>query len=511
MGLRSDRSSGARDEFPASAVSPVQGTARPSNAKRHRAAGALRVRISAVQRRWLLRLVDLLVLNAGLMAVLAIRLPYEFGFSTLRQVPFYFILLSLLWFLWAGFFECYDLPRSADPIQGAWAAWRAALFTAASYLVIPYYTPYFLASRLSSGLFLGVIVASLPIWRASYATLFGQPAFQQRVLVVGAGKSGSELARGLAGTPLFGNPHAGLGVHIVGFVDDDPAKAGATIEGIPVLGDRHALHQLVRDLRIDIVALAITNTPTIHPELLRALLDAREQGFELEPMTRLYERLTGRVPVEHAGHNLEAILPPSEPAWQQVFLMLKRLTDLGAACLGLLCVALLTPWVALANASASRGPVFYWQTRVGRGGRPFRLVKFRSMVPCAEDDIGAVWASKNDSRITSMGRLLRSTHLDELPQFWNVLRGEMSLVGPRPERPEFVAEFVGKVPFYQVRHAVRPGITGWAQVRYGYGSSEQDALVKLQYDLFYIKHRSIYLELAILLRTAAQMLHFTGR
>jgi exopolysaccharide biosynthesis polyprenyl glycosylphosphotransferase len=484
--------------------------ARPEDGQRHMAS-AFRLRITAAERQWLLRLMDFLVLNLALMGVLALRLPYRFGLSALREAPIYFLLLTLLWFLWAGFFECYDLPRSADPGQGTWAAARAAFLTAVSYLAIPFYTPYLLASRLSSVLFVGLVTVSVPVWRAVYASVFSQSTFQQRLLIVGAGKSGAELARALASTPRFGNPHAGLGVSIVGFVDDDPAKMDASVEGVPVLGNRRSLRKLVAEHHIDTVVLAITHVSAIHPELLQILLDCREQGIELEPMVRLYERLTGRVPVEHAGHGLDAILPASQGALQRVFMVFKRLADLLIACLGLLATAVLIPCAALTNALSSPGPVLYWQTRVGRRGRPFRLVKFRSMVPNAEEEQGAVWARERDLRITPVGRLLRKTRLDELPQFWNVLKGDMSLVGPRPERPEFVTELAGRLPFYQARHAVRPGITGWAQIRYGYGSSEQDALVKLEYDLYYIKHQSLYLELAILIRTAAVMLGFQGR
>jgi lipopolysaccharide/colanic/teichoic acid biosynthesis glycosyltransferase len=149
--------------------------------------------------------------------------------------------------------------------------------------------------------------------------------------------------------------------------------------------------------------------------------------------------------------------------------------------------------------------------RVGRGGKPFPLYKFRSMIPAAERDQGAVWACEKDNRVTPLGRFLRKTRLDELPQSWNILKGDMSLVGPRPERPEFVCNLVKEIPFYQIRHAVRPGITGWAQVRYCYGSSVEDALVKLEYDVYYIRRQSVYLELSILVKTAAVMLGLKGR
>jgi lipopolysaccharide/colanic/teichoic acid biosynthesis glycosyltransferase len=228
-------------------------------------------------------------------------------------------------------------------------------------------------------------------------------------------------------------------------------------------------------------------------------------------MSSLYERMTGKVPVEHAGTNLHVVLPLSDAPMQRVFWAAKRLFDLLTSVLGLLVLGLALSWIALANAIWSPGPLLYWQTRVGKGGRTFTLVKLRTMVPNAEQDSGAVWSTEEDERVTAVGRFLRRSRLDELPQCWNILRGEMSLIGPRPERPEIVAHLVRQVPFYQARHAVRPGITGWAQVRYHYGSSVNDALVKLQYDLYYIKHQSVYLELSILVKTAAVILGLRGR
>jgi exopolysaccharide biosynthesis polyprenyl glycosylphosphotransferase len=379
-----------------------------------------------------------------------------------------------------------------------------------TYVAIPYYTPHFPTSRLSTYLFLGLVTISVPLWRLVYAMVFGQATFQQRLLIVGAGRSGVELARELAGTPHYGNPYAGSGFRLVGFVDDDPAKAESEIDGVPVLGNRHDLHGLVHEHDVDTLVIAIAHTPRIHPELFQVLLDCREQGVRLEPMTSLYERLTGKVPVEHAGHNLHVVMPLSDSPVQRVFWSAKRLVDMLAGFVGLVALGLVMPWVVVANALWSPGPLFYRQVRVGRGGRPFALTKFRSMVPDAEEECGAVWARLNDERVTPVGRALRKTRLDELPQIWNVLKGEMSLVGPRPERPEFVAELVSDVPFYQARHAVRPGITGWAQVRYRYGSTVDDALVKLQYDLYYIKHQSVYLELSILFKTAAVVLGLQG-
>jgi len=470
-----------------------------------------RLRLMSSERRLLLVGIDIVVVNLALLLILALRFPYRFSLSTVAQVPLYFVLITIIWCVWASFFDCYDLSRSADASQSAWSAARAALAAALTYLLIPYITPPLLASRSTAALFAGAVVAFVPAWRAVYATLFSQPTFQRRLLIVGAGLSGAEMARELAGTPVFGNPYAGSGLEVVGFVDDDPARVGSEVAGLPVLGDRSALLRLARDLHIDTVVVAITHRTTIHHELFEALLDCREQGVRVEPMTGLYERFTGKVPVAHAGYDLQVALPVSDSPMVRVYASVKRVADFFAGVLGLLAVALVAPWVALANAVSSPGPLFYRQARVGMGGRTFRVLKFRSMIPDAEKGNGAVWASANDPRTTPAGRVLRRTRLDELPQFWNVLVGEMSLVGPRPERPEFVQDLARKIPYYRARHAVRPGITGWAQVRYRYGSSEQDAVIKLQYDLYYIKHQSLYLELSILVKTARVMLGMRGR
>jgi exopolysaccharide biosynthesis polyprenyl glycosylphosphotransferase len=385
------------------------------------------------------------------------------------------------------------------------------LLTSLCYVTIPYLTPWFPTSRLSTFVFVGLATVSVAAWRLFYATVFAQPVFQRRVLIVGAGRSGSELVVLLGTAPSEGNPYAGSGYLVVGLVDDDPAKAGASIYGLPVLGNHTDLLRLVQEHEVDLLALAITHAATIHPDLMRTLLSCRERGLTLVPMTALYEQVTGRVPVKHVGGNLHVMLPPQEAATYRLFVACKRLADIALGAVGLAMLIVVAPVVALANAVFSRGPLFYWQERVGCQGRPFRLVKFRSMVPGAEAESGAVWARASDPRVTPVGRVLRGTRLDELPQVWNVLRGEMSLIGPRPERPEFVKQLTAQVPFYQARHAIRPGLTGWAQVRYGYGSCVEDARVKLEYDLYYIKHQSLYLELSILAKTAAVMLGLKGR
>lgn len=226
-------------------------------------------------------------------------------------------------------------------------------------------------------------------------------------------------------------------------------------------------------------------------------------------MPAVYEPATGHALTEH----LDSTWPDSTAARNRVRrlqLAGKWMLDISLAVLGLGLLALALPAIALAIFLDCPGPVFYVQTRVGKGGKLFSLYKFRSMVPGAENG-HALWAEVDDPRVTRVGRLLRRTHLDELPQFLNILKGEMSLVGPRPERPEFVEQLAREIPSYHARHQVKPGATGWALVMQGYGGSKEDSLRKLQYDLYYIRHWSLRFDVLILAKTLAVMLKFEGR
>jgi exopolysaccharide biosynthesis polyprenyl glycosylphosphotransferase len=310
--------------------------------------------------------------------------------------------------------------------------------------------------------------------------------------------------------PHDANPYRGTGYELVGFIDDNPAYAGSTVEGIPVLGNQESLLPMAQALQIDEVIVAITHRHAIGDTLFDDLLRCRELGIHLSTMSTLYERLLGRVPVQHVGRDLTMALPSADASYHRLFALVKRLIDLAVGVAGLGVLALVIPCVALANRVGSPGPLFYRQVRVGRHGQPFQVIKFRSIIPDAEAVSGAVWASTGDDRITPVGRFLRRTRLDELPQFVNILRGEMSLIGPRPERPEFVEQLAATIPFYRARHAVRPGLTGWAQVQFRYGNSEDDARIKLEYDLYYVKHASFLLDLRIALQTAPVMLLAKG-
>lgn len=457
------------------------------------------------ERRLVLRALDLLAVNGALVLALRVRPGFALDESQLLRHPHWFLILSLLWLLTAQAFDAYDLRVAGRFSASARAVLKAGLITCGVYLLIPYITPSLPASRsalLSFPLFaLGALVAA----RGLYRVALSQPALRRRVLIIGAGWAGRTIAEALA--------EQGDGSYqIVGFVDDDPAKQGLTLHAsrftLSVLGNRHSLPALIRQHRIDTLILAITHE--VNGELLQVLMDCLELGVEIVPMPVLYEQLTGRVPIEHIGSNWHVAMPIHHPLTRPFNRLIKRIFDLAGATLGLIFLALAFPLIALAIYIDSPGPIFYTQERVGQGGRVFRTYKFRTMVPDAEKG-QAVWARKDDPRVTRVGRILRKTHIDEFPQFINILRGEMSAVGPRPERPEFVEELAREIPFYRVRHAVRPGMAGWALVKYGYASSKEDTVIKLQYDLYYIKHWSLWLDLVILLKTVLDMLTLRGR
>ena len=454
--------------------------------------------------RRLLLIVGDLIAAAGAMAValaLWARIDYLGPVPTAEFLRFragWFVALPLLWPLLMV--NLYDVHRAASWRETL----RGVLIAAASGLVV-YLVIYFSleGSLVRRGIlyFLALVILFTLLWRVLYVMVFTAPAFQRRVLIVGAGESGTALVqavRSLRPAPF----------QLVGLIDDDPAKQGRKIEGAAVLGDNSHLLELVEKQSVSDVIVAITGA--LNGSMFQALLDAQQRGIQIVRMPVAYEELLGRVPIRYLESDWLLRSFVDELQVSAMYLLLKRLLDILGAVVGLSLVALVLPWVALAILAESGRPVFLRQSRLGQGGRPFNVIKFRTMRQDAEADGQAHWAQQGDPRTTRVGRLLRRTHLDEFPQFWNVLVGEMSLVGPRPERPELVAELEKQIPFYRARLLVKPGIGGWAQVNYGKGASVEGSAEKLEYDLYYIQHRSLTMDVWILIRTAGAIFGLRG-
>jgi len=276
-----------------------------------------------------------------------------------------------------------------------------------------------------------------------------------------------------------------------------------------VLGDSSQLFDLIEDYRISDVVVAITGE--IKGETFQTVLDIQERGIEVTRMPIMYEELTQRVPIEHLETDWVIRSFVDQVRVHGFYELLKRSMDVLGGFLGTLVFLFLLPFIGSAIVVETGFPVFYSQPRLGKGARAFTILKFRTMKQNAEADGQVKVAEENDPRVTRIGNFLRKTRLDELPQFWTVLRGEMSLVGPRAERPELVAEYQRQIPYYRARLLVKPGLTGWAQINYGYVATVKETFVKLEYDLYYIKHRTINLDFSIVLRTIGTVLRRTGR
>lgn len=466
------------------------------------------------ERRALLRLFDLLLLNGAMVMWTFLPLARRRELDkSLGNYVVWIIVLSVIWLVLSHLFNAYQLERAANAVESVWIVTGTLLLTTGLYALIPLVTPSPPVRR-SQMLFLPALtIVGVALWRIVYARVFAQPTFSRTALMVGAGKSAEALLNVLPRTGETPTPatNVGHGYRLLGILDDDVEKSGEAIAGVPVLGTTERLVEIARAQQPDELILAITNAYTIQGDLFRGLLDCREMGIDVTPMLDLYEHVTGRVPVAYAGQNLHVVLPINQSGSYRFYLFLRRLSDFVVALLGCTFLALLMPFVWLANRLTDPGDLFYRQERVGEGGKPFDVIKFRSMVMDAEKLTGAVWAEEDDPRITKIGRFLRKTRLDEVPQFWNVFKGDMSFIGPRPERPEFVEQLAEEIPFYRIRHAVKPGITGWAQVNYRYGASVEDALAKLEYDLYYIKHQNLFLDFQTVLKTIQVIFGMRGR
>ena len=462
-------------------------------------------RLRAAERRWLLLAGDLVAAAAA--TILALQLWSQLDYlgseslsTFIRLRSPWFPFLPLIWPLLIV--DLYDLHQASS-----WRHTLRGLLLAAAAGGVIYLIVYFTSGQGSlprRGVLYFLACATLLtlLWRLIYVRVFTAPAMMRRVLLVGAGESGQVLlrvAQALQPAPF----------HVVGIIDDDPAKQGKGVLGVGVLGDNRRLRHIVSEEGVTDIIVAILGP--MNGAMFQALLDAQESGIEITRMPVAYEELTGRVPIRHLESDWLLRSFVDEVRASGMYLMSKRLIDLAIGLVGVSAFLLSLPWVALAIVIESGRPVFYRQTRLGQGGRPYRILKYRTMRRDAEADGKPQWAQEEDPRTTRVGRLLRRTYLDEVPQFMNVVLGQMSVIGPRPERPELVAELEKGIPFYRARLMVKPGISGWAQINYGKGASIEGSAEKLEYDLYYIKHRGLILDLWIILRTAGAVLGFRGQ
>ncbi|MFM1872599.1 MAG: putative undecaprenyl-phosphate N-acetylgalactosaminyl 1-phosphate transferase [Planctomycetota bacterium] len=346
----------------------------------------------------------------------------------------------------------------------------------------------------------GVVFLALYLFRNAFHWFFYKWRFGERVVVLGSAKEALQIARMIVDHPM-------AGFEVVGIVEEpDQPPLERLPHDPPLLGGLQSLREFCRDEGISRVVVSLRERRGRLPSEL--LLECRMDGVLIEEREAMYERITGKLAVESMRPSY--LIYGRGFAKDPLTLATKRVLDILAASIGLLVSLPISLLAALAVKLTSPGPVFFTQERVGEDGRLFRVIKFRTMRSDAEKHTGPVWAQKNDARVTSVGKFLRVTRIDEIPQFLNILRGQMSFVGPRPERPHFVEQLNRDIPFYMLRHTVKPGLTGWAQVCHPYGASVDDAREKLRFDLYYIKNLGLLFDLNIILRTVAVILSGKG-
>ena len=423
--------------------------------------------------------------------------PYAWDLLTDNTAIFRVMLIVMVCQVSLHYLDLYDLRTITSTSDLAVRLVRA-IAAASLFLGIAYWLfPLLIVERGVFLLFAGLALMLVIVWRSAFGWM-SQLAPRERLLLVGTSPAAVTLAR-----ELFERRQE-LGVDIVGFVDPDPARVGAPVINPGVIGTIDDIPRLTASMRVDRVVVSLSDERGKLP--MNQLLDVRlRTGVAFDHLASVYEEYTGKIALENL-----------RPSWlifsagfhkTRLLLAAKRAFDIIAAVCGLvLALPLLAVAALVVKLSSPRDPILYHQERVGLNGEVFTIHKFRTMRLDAEAGTGPVWSTANDTRVTAVGQFMRRTRVDEIPQLWNVLCGEMSLIGPRPERPAFVEQLTRQIPFYGQRHVVKPGLTGWAQVRYSYGASVEDAIEKMQYDLFYVKNLSMRFDIAIALETVKTVL-----
>ena len=447
--------------------------------------------------------VDVLLVNASIVMGLwlwSLSSGTDFSSDVWDKV-YWFPILNAAWLLVAVVNGFYDSPFATSPLRTTRLLLQLASLLVVTYLLVYFLSPTGSLPRRFFLYFAVLLVFSLGVWRYVYTVFLGRKFFQRRVIILGGGEATDGVAEAIR---THGSPH----YELVGLVDDIPRNTDEPTDGLRRAGATAELSEIVH--RLGVSEVIVTSIDYNDANLARILIDCQEQGIQITSASAIYEQLTGRVPLSMLSNGWFGVLPLDHPGTGVIFPLAKRLLDLLLATLGLIPFALMFPFLALPIRIDSRGPIFYSQSRLGKGRRVVRAHKLRSMRDDAEADGKAIWAQRGDPRVTGVGRILRATHFDELPQFLNVLLGDMSIVGPRPERPELATELEREIPFYRLRHSVAPGLAGWAVIHQGYGGTLEDSRRKLEYDLYYIKHQSIWLDLFILLKAFMDAVKFRG-
>jgi len=428
---------------------------------------------------------------------------FQFNYFQFSVITLYWaIVLGIYLNAFGAIFEMYNLQVASNNFQ----VLRSTILTTSStvlfYLLTPVFSPQLPKNRWQLLVFYITVFLALYSWRMIYVRFLASSRFVQNAVLICDKGQVEELVLGLESV----DPH----YKIVGYVNSDfYSKSEFEYQYVKPI-KREDLTLFVTKNGISEIVVASQKTDGITTDLYQQLLHLLESGKSIREYTHVYESKTQRIPVQYISRDFYRFFPFSRSNQNKLYQYFIRIFEVVFSLVGLGIGLVLLPLILICNVFWNKGKLFYTQKRVGKDGVNFKIIKFRTMVKNAEKS-GAVFAKRDDSRITKFGKLLRKTRIDEIPQFINILKGDMAVIGPRPERPVFVKEIARMMPFYETRHIIKPGLTGWAQVNYSYGEKLEDSLIKLQYDLYYIKHRSIYLDLSIAFKTVSTVLFYRGQ
>ena len=452
------------------------------------------------ERKIILRFFDVFFVLVGLYSV-GIICNQEY-LTVVASTPFWTILLVVYLVFFATIFEMYNLQVASNQFLVLKNTIITVSTTVFVYLFTPFFTPEMPSNRLQVLLFFMVFFITLFSWRMFYVLFLASNRFVQKAILICNKEQVQELILGLENI----DPH----YEIVGFVNTDSIEETVSDYHYVKRIKRDDLFSFVKENGISEIVIGSQKTEGITLELYQQLLHLLESGNIIREYTQVYESKTQRIPIQYMSRDFYRFFPFSRSNQNKLYLLTVRVFEIVISLLGLAVGLVLLPLILVGNAIGNRGHLFYSQQRVGKDRVVFEILKYRTMVKNAESD-GAVFTAANDSRVTAFGEFMRKTRMDEFPQFINILKGDMAVIGPRPERPIFVKEIAEIMPFYETRHIIKPGLTGWAQVNYSYGETIDDSLIKLQYDLYYIKHRSIYLDMNIAFKTITTILFYRGQ
>jgi exopolysaccharide biosynthesis polyprenyl glycosylphosphotransferase len=452
------------------------------------------------ERKILLRIFDVI---SVLLSLYLVGVVFKFNYFNISETNFYWTIVLGVYLNFIGsVFEMYNLQVASNQFQVIKSIILTSSITVLIYLLTPLFTPKLPANRIQILIFYIAIFIALFIWRLIYVRFFASNRFSKKVILICDKEQLKELIHALESA----DPH----YRILGFVNSDSAD-NKTNDDIKIKNiDINNLEVFAKKNSISEVVVASQKTDGITVNLYNQLIHLLENGYIVSEYTQVYENITQRIPVQYVSRDFYRYFPFSRSNQNHFYLSIVRFFEIVFSLIGLLIGVIILPIILIGNLFGNRGKLFYTQERVGKNGKIFNIVKYRTMVKNAEVE-GAVFATINDTRVTPFGKIMRKSRMDEIPQFINILKGEMAVIGPRPERPVFVNEIAEVMPFYETRHVIKPGLTGWAQVNYSYGATIDDSLIKLQYDLYYIKHRSIFLDVNIIFKTLSTVLLYRGQ